>query len=84
MTAVCKEANKPRVRNAFAACQSQTLNPCTNRKRDNAAIIDSVCQSRQIKPLYEVSVGEVRVRARKGSANKAVLVPVRTCWAVPE
>jgi hypothetical protein len=84
MTAVRKQANKPRVCEALAARQSQTFNPCTNGKGMNAAIINSVCQSRQVEPLNEVSVGKVRIRTREGSTDKAVLVPGSACWAVPE
>jgi len=69
MTAIGEEALQSMIRQAFAICQRQTLDPCTDGEGENAAIVDPACQRSKVEALDKISICEVRVGYSERSAD---------------
>lgn len=69
MAAIREKTPQPIIRQTLAICQRQPFNPRANGERENAAIVDTICQTSKVQAFDEVSICEVRVGYRKGSAN---------------
>lgn len=81
--AVLDQSDQARVGQASTVGQRQALHPGADGERHDAAIVDLISESGEVKPLDEVAVVEVGLLQAQRLADAAVVPPVGARGPVP-